>query len=284
MRSRPVASSGVKGSPEASVPRPISFVEIDFVTAPSWFLLVLAQRKARRVKEGGEQGVFPCTAGLSGCSFAPITVTIGELRQPQQPSFDISVGVGDVEVLRPLAAVAADVPHVPWMVRPNNVKRSRDQAQHPIRRIAQRGQSCQQQRHLVCLLALRDSGREERRWVEVLAETDAKRARFQHAYAEGAINLEDLKTRKAEVEAACRLARTELADAKARSERLRALETDVEAVVTLYSKMVPQSLDTITPEERNRLYRMLGVGVEVHPDGTLEVGGGIRVCNERKTS
>src|SRR5215217_699678 len=81
MRSRPVASSGVKGSPEASVPRPISFVEIDFVTAPSWFLLVLAQRKARRVKEGGEQGVFPCTAGLSGCSFAPITVTIGEQRQ-----------------------------------------------------------------------------------------------------------------------------------------------------------------------------------------------------------
>jgi hypothetical protein len=96
----------------------------------------------------------------------------------------------------------------------------------------------------------------------------------QHAYAEGAINLEDLKTRTAELEAACRLARTELADAKARSERLRALETDAEALVALYSKMVPESLDTITPEERNRLYRMLRVGVEVHPDGTLEVGGG----------
>ena len=130
----------------------------------------------------------------------------------------------------------------------------------------------------------RGPGREERRWVEVLTEADAKRARFQHAYAEGAINLEDLKTRTAELEAACRLARTELADAKARTERLRALETDAEAVVALYSKMVPESLDTITPEERNRLYRMLRLGVEVHPDGRLDVGGGIRVCNEGDTS
>src|SRR5215211_108593 len=110
MRSRPVASSGVKGSPEASVPRPISFVQIDFVTAPSWFLLVLAQRKARRAREDGLLPALLYTAGLSGCSFAPITVTIGELPQPQQPSFDVSAGVGDIEVLRPLAAVAADVP------------------------------------------------------------------------------------------------------------------------------------------------------------------------------
>jgi hypothetical protein len=83
-----------------------------------------------------------------------------------------------------------------------------------------------------------------------------------------------------EVEAACRLARTELADAKARSERLRVLETDAEAVVALYSKMVPESLDTITPEERHRLYRILRLGVEVNLDGSLKVRGGIRVCNE----
>ena len=120
--------------------------------------------------------------------------------------------------------------------------------------------------------------------MEVLAEADAKRARFQYAYAEGAITLEDLQTRTLEVEAACRLARTELADARARSERLRALETDAEAAVALCSKMVPEFLDTITPEERNRHYRMLREGEAVHPNGTLEVGGGIRVCNVGKTS
>jgi hypothetical protein len=48
--------------------------------------------------------------------------------------------------------------------------------------------------------------------------------------------------------------------------------------------MVPESLDTLTPEERIRLYRMLRLGVEVHPDGRLKEGGGIRVCNEGNTS
>ena len=72
---------------------------------------------------------------------------------------------------------------------------------------------------------------------------------------------------------ACQVARAELADAKARSERLRALETDAETVLTPYSKVVPESLDTITPEERDRLYRALRSGVEVRPDGRLEVGG-----------
>src|SRR5918998_1921427 len=41
---------------------------------------------------------------------APIAVTLDELRQPQQPSFDVSAGVGDDQVLRPRAAVAADLP------------------------------------------------------------------------------------------------------------------------------------------------------------------------------
>jgi phage host-nuclease inhibitor protein Gam len=96
--------------------------------------------------------------------------------------------------------------------------------------------------------------REERRWLEVLADADAKRARFQHAYAEGAMPLEDLKTRTSEVDDACRLARAELTQAKTRQERLRALEADADAVVSLYSAMVPQSLEAMTPEERHRLY------------------------------
>ena len=58
--------------------------------------------------------------------------------------------------------------------------------------------------------------KEERRWLGVLAEADAKRAKFQHAYAEGAITLEDLKTRTSQVDNACSLARSELAEAKAR--------------------------------------------------------------------
>ena len=50
--------------------------------------------------------------------------------------------------------------------------------------------------------------------------------------------------------------------------------------MALYSKLVPESLGTITPEQRNRLYRMLRLGVEVHPGSRLEVGGSIGVCTE----
>lgn len=92
-----------------------------------------------------------------------------------------------------------------------------------------------------------DPRREERRWLEAVAEGDAKRARLQHAYAEGAMTLEDLKARTAEIVDACRLARDELANARARSERLRALASDAEALVSLYSEMVPESLETIPP-------------------------------------
>ena len=56
------------------------------------------------------------------------------------------------------------------------------------------------------------------------------------------MTLEDLKTRTSEVDDVCRLANSELTEAKTRQERLRALEADADAVVSQYSAMVPQSL------------------------------------------
>ena len=50
---------------------------------------------------------------------------------------------------------------------------------------------------------------------------------------------------------------------------LRALEA--EAVVSLYSGHVPESLEAITSEERNQLYRMLRINVRVHVDGTMDI-------------
>jgi site-specific DNA recombinase len=121
--------------------------------------------------------------------------------------------------------------------------------------------------------------KEEWRWLGILAEADSKRAKFQHAYAEGAMTLEDLKTRTSEVDNACSLARSELTAAKARRERVRALEEDAEAVVSLYSGLVPESLEAMTSEERNQLYRMLRIDVRVHVDGTMDIGGALSVCN-----
>jgi hypothetical protein len=37
--------------------------------------------------------------------------------------------------------------------------------------------------------------------------------------------------------------------------------------------MVPEGLDALSPEERHRVYKMLGLKVSVHPSGILEVSG-----------
>ncbi len=93
------------------------------------------------------------------------------------------------------------------------------------------------------------------------------------------MTLEDLKTRTYEIDDACRLANSELTEAKARQERMRTVEADAEAVVSLYSSMVPQSLEGMTPEERHRLYRLLHLSVRVNPDGRMDVAGDLTLCN-----
>jgi hypothetical protein len=37
--------------------------------------------------------------------------------------------------------------------------------------------------------------------------------------------------------------------------------------------MVPEGLDALSPEERHRVYQMLGLKVSVQPSGVLEVSG-----------
>ena len=51
------------------------------------------------------------------------------------------------------------------------------------------------------------------------------------------------------------------------------------AVVSLYSSMVPQFLEAMSPEEHNRLYRMLHLSVKVNPDGRMDIGGTLTFYN-----
>jgi hypothetical protein len=51
-----------------------------------------------------------------------------------------------------------------------------------------------------------------------------------------------------------------------------------------YAAKAPEALDSLIPEERHRLYRMLRITVIVQPDTTLEVSGvfgeGLSVSNQ----
>jgi site-specific DNA recombinase len=115
--------------------------------------------------------------------------------------------------------------------------------------------------------------REIKLWAEKLAEADAKRARFQHAYAEGIISLDDLKARLAELDDARTTAEREIATLEGRIEHVRLLEEDRDAVLADLEAVAPKVLDCLDPEERHRFYKMLRLRVRLWPDRSMEITG-----------
>jgi hypothetical protein len=69
------------------------------------------------------------------------------------------------------------------------------------------------------------------------------------------------------------LARRELESLKDRRERLESLKQSREAVLQAYASVTVESLERLSPEERNRLYKTLKLRVVIHDDGTPEVSG-----------
>jgi site-specific DNA recombinase len=119
-------------------------------------------------------------------------------------------------------------------------------------------------------------GEETALWLDRLAEVERKRASFQDMAAEGLITFDELRTKLAALEATRQTARRELATLEGRSERLRALERDRDALLENYAEIMPEALDTLEPEERHSVYKMLRLKTVAFPDGTLEVSGALR--------
>ncbi len=116
-----------------------------------------------------------------------------------------------------------------------------------------------------------DPEKEAKVWASKLAELDLKRTRFQHAYAEDAISLDDLKTRLAELDEERKLAKRELATLKDTREYIDELERDAEAVLEEQVRMTPEALDTLAPEERHQFYKLLRLKVVAYADGIPEI-------------
>jgi site-specific DNA recombinase len=115
--------------------------------------------------------------------------------------------------------------------------------------------------------------REMKLWAEKLAEADTKRVKFQHAYAEGIIGLDDLKARLAELDEARTTAEQEIATLEGRLEHVRSLEQDRDAVLADLEAMAPKVLDCLDAEERHRFYKMLRLRVRLWPDRSVEIAG-----------
>ena len=125
-------------------------------------------------------------------------------------------------------------------------------------------------------------------WLQKVAEVDQRRASFQDMAAEGLITFDELRTKLAALEETRERARRELASLQDRRDRLQELERDKTALLEHYAAMVPGGLDALSPEERHRVYKMLGLRVSVQPSGVLEVSGtfgeGLELCESEPTS
>jgi flagellar motility protein MotE (MotC chaperone) len=133
-----------------------------------------------------------------------------------------------------------------------------------------------------------DPEREAKTWLQKLSEVDQERRGYLRLAAKGRMTDEDLDTELAELEEARRTAERELERLRSYREHIEQLERDKNTLLDSYVSMVPKALDSLTPEERHHIYKMLRLDVSVNADGEIEVAGDLmpnpEVCNTRSPS
>jgi hypothetical protein len=100
-----------------------------------------------------------------------------------------------------------------------------------------------------------------------MAESDRLRAAYQDQQAAGYMTLTELGAKLRELEATRRVAQAELEHLLAHKERVEELEQDRDVLLESYAQMVPDALDDLSGEERNRLYGMLRLEATPAPEG-----------------
>jgi site-specific DNA recombinase len=111
-----------------------------------------------------------------------------------------------------------------------------------------------------------DPEREVRTWLEKLAELDRKRSGYIDLAADGIMSREELKAKLARLEEIRETAEEELRALRTRQEKLEELQRDKDALLEHYAALAPDALDSLAPEERHRLYKMLKLKVVAHLD------------------
>jgi site-specific DNA recombinase len=115
--------------------------------------------------------------------------------------------------------------------------------------------------------------REVRTWLEKLSEIDRKRSRYIDLAADGIMSRDELKAKLARLEETRETAENELKALRTRREKLEELQRDKDTLLEHYTTLAPEALDSLAPEERHQLYRMLRLRIVARLDGTIELTG-----------
>ena len=118
-----------------------------------------------------------------------------------------------------------------------------------------------------------DPDREAKAWLDKLTEAEDERRGYLRLAAKGRMHDEELDTALAELDETCAVAERGLAALKNSRERIEQLEHDKDALLASLEDAVPEALDMLTAESRNRIYKMLSLKVEAVPDEPFKLSG-----------
>ena len=118
-----------------------------------------------------------------------------------------------------------------------------------------------------------DPNREAKVWAEKLAETERMRGGYQDLAAKELMTYQELEEKLRRLEENRKTAEHELEKLRSRTERIEELERDKEALLQSYVGLAPEALDSLLPEQRHQVYKMLRLKVIVGMDGHLEISG-----------
>ena len=104
-----------------------------------------------------------------------------------------------------------------------------------------------------------------------LAELETQKERLLDLYLENKLDMDRYEKRHAQIEQSLKTVQGELTRIEGRAAHVDLLERDRDALLNNYSRIVPEHLDNLEPEERNRVYKMLDLTVMAHASGSLDL-------------
>ncbi len=108
-----------------------------------------------------------------------------------------------------------------------------------------------------------DPQKEAKVWADELAKLERMRDGYHDQAAEGLLGFDRLREKLAALGQRRATAESELEALRGHREELERLERDRDAVVSHYAALAPEVLESLGPEERHRLYGILGIKVFV---------------------
>jgi len=117
----------------------------------------------------------------------------------------------------------------------------------------------------------RNPGEEEKAWLKKLADTERQKDRLVDLYLDRKLDKKRYEAKASELDRVAQTGEAELDRLRNRQHRLAKLRRERDELLEHYENLVPESLDALTPEQRHRVYKIMGLSVFGCRDGSLEI-------------